>query len=134
MLKAEIDADIPGIADARLAGWRAGSPETKDDTAGDVDPASGGSNAESGEPGCGDVVEVCCTPLTASSACPQQRGLRGVPSTVVAFQGSSDIYPVAMLHAPCYGKLYSSLVTPNACEPASVLLLSAQIVLFQQQL
>lgn len=68
VLKAEIDADIPGIADARLAGWRAGARETKDDTAAEsADPASGGSRAENGEPGCGDVVEVRCTQLAARS-------------------------------------------------------------------
>lgn len=68
VLKAEIDADIPGIADARLAGWRAGARETQDDTPAESNPASGGSSTESGEPGCGDVVEVRCIPLTAGSA------------------------------------------------------------------
>lgn len=54
------DADIPGVADARLAGWRAGSPDAAvaDDAAEDGSPASEGNDADSGEPGCGDVVEV----------------------------------------------------------------------------
>ncbi|CAM9258870.1 unnamed protein product, partial [Hapterophycus canaliculatus] len=59
-MMAEVDADIPGVADARLAGWRVGSPETAaaDDKAAESSSASsGGESAESGEPGCGDVVE-----------------------------------------------------------------------------
>eukprot|EP00903_Cladosiphon_okamuranus_P010911 g10307.t1 len=57
VLKAEIDADLPGIADARLAGWRVGARETNDDTPAESSPAGGNSRTEDGEPGCGDVVE-----------------------------------------------------------------------------
>lgn len=54
-MKAEVDADIPGVADARLAGWRVGSSETAAETS---SASSEGESPESGEPGCGDVVEV----------------------------------------------------------------------------
>lgn len=55
------EADIPGIADARLAGWRAGSPST-DGAEASADSTNRAPSAEStphsGEPECGDVVEV----------------------------------------------------------------------------
>lgn len=59
---AETDADMPGIADARLAGWRTGNAAAADTAAAtaaaDSSPTSEGNHDESGEPGCGDVVEV----------------------------------------------------------------------------
>lgn len=62
-MMAEVDADIPGITDSRLAGWRVGSKEAaataaEDTAAVDSDADSEGEAGESGEPGCGDVVEV----------------------------------------------------------------------------
>lgn len=56
------DADIPGIADARLAGWRVASPVADSEDAAADSPvgsdAAGESNPEDEEPGCGDIVEV----------------------------------------------------------------------------
>ncbi|CAM9177607.1 unnamed protein product [Laminaria digitata] len=62
------DADMPGIADARLAGWRvaspvADSPDAAQDAASD---ASGAPNPEDDEPGCGDVVEYPLSDLVKS--------------------------------------------------------------------
>lgn len=68
VLKAEVDADIPGIADARLAGWRAGSRETRDDTAVESSSASGGTSAKNREPGCGDVVEYPLSDLVKNES------------------------------------------------------------------
>lgn len=59
---AEIDADIPGVVDARLAGWRVDPSHTAAADDGAAENSSASSEAESpgdGEPGCGDVVEVC---------------------------------------------------------------------------
>ena len=54
------ETDIPGIADARLAGWRVASPVADNpNAAADAgSDASGESNLEDEGPGCGDVVEV----------------------------------------------------------------------------
>lgn len=54
------DADIPGIADARLAGWRVASPvaDSPDAAADFGSDASAESKPEDEEPGCGDIVEV----------------------------------------------------------------------------
>eukprot|EP00752_Nemacystus_decipiens_P007844 g7008.t1 len=68
VLQAEIDADIPGIADTRLAGWRAGARQIKDDTAAENSPATGGSSTGNGEPGCGDVVEYPLSDLVKSES------------------------------------------------------------------
>eukprot|EP00904_Undaria_pinnatifida_P011586 jgi/Undpi1/7558/HiC_scaffold_22.g10031.m1 len=62
------DADLPGVADARLAGWRvaspvADSPDKAEDASND---ASGASNSEDGEPGCGDIVEYPLSDLVKS--------------------------------------------------------------------
>lgn len=51
------EADIPGAADSRLAGWRVASPTPDGPEAADGGEAS---TSETGEPGCGDVVEVRC--------------------------------------------------------------------------
>lgn len=64
------DADIPGIADARLAGWRVASPVAdSEDAAADLpvgSDASGESNPEDEEPGCGDIVEYPLSDLVKS--------------------------------------------------------------------
>ncbi|CAM9344472.1 unnamed protein product, partial [Ectocarpus fasciculatus] len=70
----EVDADIPGIADSRLAGWRVGSKEAaataaaEDTAAVDSDADSEGGAGGSGEPGCGDVVEYPLTDLVKSES------------------------------------------------------------------
>ncbi|CAM9177834.1 unnamed protein product [Ectocarpus sp. 4 AP-2014] len=72
-MMAEVDADIPGVADSRLAGWRVGSKEaattaTEDTAAVDSDAGSEGGTGESGEPGCGDVVEYPLTDLVKNES------------------------------------------------------------------
>lgn len=58
------EADIPGAADSRLAGWRVASPVPDNNSSPDVADGADTSNIdstngdESGEPACGDVVEV----------------------------------------------------------------------------
>lgn len=53
---AEVEADIPGVADTRLAGWRTGkAADMSEEQHGTSDVVGAGADLE---PVCGDVVEV----------------------------------------------------------------------------
>ncbi|CAM9437079.1 unnamed protein product [Pylaiella littoralis] len=83
MAEVDADMDIPGIADARLAGWRAAGKAASSDgtTTADTSPAPEGNDDESGEPGCGDVVEYPLSDLVKKeSDDDRQRGVAVIVS------------------------------------------------------
>lgn len=57
--EAKVEGDIPGVADARLAGWRVSQKEnTADENESGSSETHDTDNGKPSEPKCGDVVEV----------------------------------------------------------------------------